>query len=98
MTENGKFLMLHIDNKNSEEVLKDAIKNQGIERGLMVSNKVSKELLSEFEKVMKNGYFPVGFIIDKNDKANFEFLFHRHPKQTESMKMEEYLINNPYKL
>ena len=93
-----KFIMLYVSNKDSESLLKDALDNQGIERGLIVRDSIPKELLKHFEKVSKHGYFPVGMVEDKNEPLNIEFLFHRHPKQTEKMKLVEYKSKNPYKL
>jgi len=94
----NKFIMLYVSNKDSESLLKDAIDNQGIERGLIVRDSMPKELLKHFENVYNRGYFPVGMIVDKSEPNNVEFLFHRHPKQTEKMKLVEYKSKNPYKL
>tara|TARA_R110000824_G_scaffold150773_1_gene321500 strand:- start:8 stop:301 length:294 start_codon:yes stop_codon:yes gene_type:complete len=94
MTEKGKFLLLHIGDTQSKEVLADAFDN-GIERGLILKSKVPNELLSEFKKVIKNGYFPVGCIINSDDINNLELLFHRHPHQKDSMKMPEFKKATP---
>jgi len=94
----NKFIMLYVSKKDSENLLKDAIDNQGIERGLMVRDSIPKDLLKHFENVYNRGYFPVGMVVDKNDPFNMEFLFHRHPKQTDKMKLVELKTKNPYEL
>ena len=97
MTEKGKFLLLHIGDTQSKEVLKDAFDN-GIERGLVLRNNVGKEILQEFQRVQKNGYFPVGCIVDSNNPHDLELLFHRHPQQPTTSKMVEVKPLYPTKL
>jgi len=80
MTENKK-LGFHIlaDNEQFEDFFMEA-KKEGIERGLnfRTSINISEELLRLFEKASKQGYFPVGMVLDG---YNLELLFKRHPKQ-----------------
>ena len=95
MSKKDKYIMLHVSEEQSEEVLQDGI-NQGVERGLIIRSQVGKLLNVEFEKIKQNGYFPIGCIID--DTFNVEILFNRHPQQTKEMKMMEIKPINPLKL
>ena len=63
MSKSGKFLLLHIDNEQSKEVLKDAIQG-GIERGLMFRSEAPLKLLEHFNTAKEKGYFPVGCVLD----------------------------------
>lgn len=92
---NEKYIMLHIAEEQSKEVLQDALK-QGVERGLVVRSEVGKLLNKDFEKVKQRGYFPIGIIIDNS--FNIEIIFNRHPKQTKEMKMVEIKPPNPTEL
>ena len=78
--ENNK-LAFHLlaDNEQFEEFFTEA-KEQGIERGLHFRTEVNlhKDFLYYLEKAKKQGYFPVGLILDGQ---NLEMLFKRHPKQ-----------------
>ncbi len=90
-------MLLHIDNEQSKEVLKDAIQG-GIERGLMFRSEAPLKLLEHFNTAKEKGYFPVGCVLDAKDPYNLELLFHRHPKQDPSNKLSEIKTLNPTEL
>ena len=90
-------MLLHIDNEQSTNVLKDAIQG-GIERGLMFRSEAPLKLLEHFNNAKEKGYFPVGCILDSNDPYNLELMFHRHPKQDPSNKLAEIKTLNPTQL
>ena len=85
------FILLS-DDKEFEEFFTEA-KEQGVERGLHLRTKLNlhKELLFNLEKVKKQGYFPVGLIMDS---YNLEIIFQRHPKQEEKHRFLEAKVDN----
>ena len=96
MTEKTKkFLMLHVNEKDSRSVLTDAY-DEGIQRGLVIESNIGKDIKDKFSELKGKGYFPVGIIIGDNEKI--EFVFKRHPKQTKDMRLKEISTDNPLEL
>lgn len=85
----NKKLAFHLlsDDEQFKEFFTEA-KEQGVERGLHLRTEVNihKELLKNLEKAKKQGYFPVGVILDG---FNLEILFQRHPKQEKKHRLIE---------
>lgn len=91
-----KFILLHVNENDAKDLLTDAL-SQGTERGLFVRCDIGKTLLKYFEEISKRGYYPTGLIVNTEDD-NLEFMFNRHPNQTESMKLAEYKSKTPNEL
>ena len=96
MTENKKFILLHVGVNEAQEVMTDAIKNQGVERGLVFKNNLGVAIMNQFSYIAERGYFPVGIIVD-TESNTIEFMFKRHPSQTEEQKLNEIEIKSPEK-
>ena len=94
MTKESKFILLHVSEKESSDFLKDALTNQGVERGLFMRTSIGSDIFKRFDVVKERGYFPVGIIIDPATQ-HIEFLFNRHPNQTDKMKLAEFKSDNP---
>jgi len=94
---NNKFILMHIGSKDSEEFLTDAIISQGIERGLILKSNLGQIICRHFSMLKEKGYFPVGIIVDDKSE-NVEFLFNRHPQQTNEMKLAEFKHIHPTKI
>ena len=94
MSEKENILLLRVPTDEIEETLKDAQNNSKVERGVIMRAELGKEVFKHFELLKKRGYFPVGMILE--DGFNVEFLFQRHPQQTDEMKMVEIKPPNPY--
>lgn len=94
---NEKFIMLHVSSKDSADLLSDAIKVQGAERGLYLKTTLGKEIYNQFDFLKKRGYFPMGIIVNPISE-NVEFLFFRHPEQKTENKLAEFKQDNPIKL
>ena len=94
---NAKFILLHVGDKESNDFLKDALTNQGVERGLYMRTTIGSDIFKRFDVVKERGYFPVGIIIDPKTE-HIEFLFNRHPNQTDSMKLAEFKSDKPFEL
>jgi hypothetical protein len=92
-----KFILLHVSQKDSEDLLNDAIEVQGCERGLMMRSSLPSAIIGHFKVVKERGYIPVGVIIEE-DSNNIEFLFSRHPDQTKGDRFAEMKVVNPTKL
>jgi len=92
----NKFILLHVGGNDANELLKDAL-NQGSERGVFVRCDIGNKLVKYFDELSKRGYYPTGMIVNP-ETANLEFIFNRHPHQTESMKLGEYKHKNPTEL
>lgn len=90
-----KFLMLHVNEQDAREVLRDAYE-EGIQRGLIITSNVGIDLNKHFTDLKGKGYFPVGVIVKDNN--NLEFVFKRHPKQTKEMRLKEVNTDNPLEL
>jgi len=88
---------MHIGSKDSEEFLTDAIISQGIERGLILKSNLGQIICRHFSMLKEKGYFPVGIIVDDKSE-NVEFLFNRHPQQTNEMKLAEFKHIHPTKI
>jgi hypothetical protein len=90
----NKKLAFHLlsDDEQFKEFFTEA-KEQGVERGLHLRTEVNihKELLKNLEKAKKQGYFPIGVILDG---FNLEILFQRHPKQEEKHRFLEAKVDN----
>jgi hypothetical protein len=92
-----KFILLHVGKEDGKELLKDAIDVQKAERGLFFKGGLNKLICNYFSTMKKQGYYPVGMIINP-DTDNVEFLFNRHPEQKEEMKFREFQFQDPYEL
>jgi hypothetical protein len=92
-----KFILLHVSEKESSDFLQDALTNQGVERGLFMRTTIGSDIFKRFDVIKERGYFPVGVIVDPKTQ-HIEFLFNRHPNQTDSMKLAEFKSDNPLKL
>lgn len=92
-----KYILLPIaEEKQCNEILADAI-SQGAERGLFMRASFGKDIYNHLQLLMDRGYFTAGIIID-SESQNVEFLFNRHNSQTNDMKMNEVVIDNPNKI
>jgi len=91
----NKFILLHIDNQDSNNFLKDAISNEGVERGVYFRAKFLQEIKEHFSHMKDRGYFPIGAVVDFENTKNIEYLFRRHPNQTDKMKLVEFKHDNP---
>ena len=87
MSEKQKILLISIPPEQTEETLKDALDNGGVERGVCLRSDIGKNIFKEFNRLKEHGYFCVGMIVE--DGFNVEFLFQRHPKQTDKHKLAE---------
>jgi hypothetical protein len=94
----SKFILLHVDNEDSKELLADAILNQGVERGVYFGTGFISELKEQFSYMKDRGYFTVGVIIDFKNPKNIEYLYKRHPNQTKEMKLIELKSEKPTEL
>tara|TARA_R110000822_G_scaffold46646_2_gene124124 strand:- start:832 stop:1116 length:285 start_codon:yes stop_codon:yes gene_type:complete len=90
-----KTLMITIPPEQVEDTLKDALDKSNVERGLIISSDIGKNIYKNFNRLKEFGYFPVGLIIE--DGMNLEILFQRHPKQSKEQKLHEFK-NLKYKL
>ena len=90
-----KLLFINVPKDDVVHTLQDAQMN-GVERGVFLRSPIGKEVFKEFNKLKSRGYFPVGMIVE--DGFNIEFLFQRHPKQTDEMKFAELKDNEGLKL
>lgn len=93
LSENKKFILLHVSENEMKECMEDAISN-GVERGLIFNNNLAGAIVNQFKYVKQHGYFPVGMIVDPINNT-LEFLFNRHPNQTENMKLREFKEDKP---
>ena len=91
----NRFILLHIDNGESNDFLKDAISNEGIERGIYFRSTIINEMKDHFSYMKERGYFPIGAVVDFENTKNIEYLFRRHPNQTDKMKLVEFKHDNP---
>jgi hypothetical protein len=91
----NKFILLHIDNQDSNNFLKDAISNEGVERGVYFRSSFLQELKEQFSYMKERGYFPIGVVVDFENSNKIEYLFKRHPNQTDKMKLVELKHDNP---
>jgi hypothetical protein len=91
-----KFILLHVGGNDAKDLLKDALK-EGSERGLFVRCDIGKKLIKYFEELSNRGYYPTGMIVNP-ETENLEFIFNRHPKQSEKMKLSEYQHKDPNEL
>lgn len=94
MSKSEKFILMHIGSSDSKEFLTDALKNQGVERGLIMNSALNEMITNHFSLIKERGYYPIGMIIDPNT-TNVEFLFKRHAHQTEKMKLAEFKNPKP---
>lgn len=82
-----KMFLVRIDESTCEPALKDMMENSGVERGLKLPTSLGKEFFTQIKMMAKRGYYFCGVIVDEGENA--EFLFQRHPKQTEAHKLSE---------
>lgn len=95
MIKDNKFILLHIDSENAPQFLEEAISVEGIERGVMFRSTLISEMKDHFKHMKDRGYFPVGAVLDFDNPRNIEYLFRRHPNQTDEMKLIEFKHENP---
>jgi hypothetical protein len=89
----SKFILCYIANEFSNDFIKDSMEHESVERGLISDSTLNDVVMLHFSNMKDRGYFPVGIIIDPNSNKT-EFLFKRHPQQTESMRLKETIIKN----
>jgi len=73
--------------KSEEKELLAEMHHTGVERGLIVRTSIGSELTKLITSMSKRGYFVNGIVFDESN--NLEFMFQRHSKQTEQMKLAE---------
>lgn len=95
MIKDNKFILLHIDSEEANAFLNEAISVENVERGLMFKSNIMQEMKNHFEYMKSKGYFPIGAVVDFNNTKNIEYLFKRHPNQTDEMKLLEFKHENP---
>jgi hypothetical protein len=96
MNEEGKFILLYVSNKDSQEMIKHVL-DDGIERGVFLKSDLSKKIVEQFDFLKERGYFPSAMILSKGNDL-VEFAFRRHPNQDPAKKLQEFVTEDVHKL
>lgn len=82
-----KTLLLVVPSSEVEQVLKDGIDYNNVERGLFRDTDVGQRIVKMFTEAKDIGFFPIGIVIEDND-ASIEILYQPHPNQRDKHKAE----------
>jgi hypothetical protein len=89
----SKFILCYVANEFSNDFIKDSMEYENVERGLVMESWLNDLVMNHFKDMKEHGYFPVGLIIDPTTNKT-EFLFKRHPQQTDAMRLTEIDFKN----
>jgi len=82
-----KTLLLVVPPSQVEEMLKDGINYNNVERGLFRETDAGQSIIKIFNEAKDIGFFPIGIVVEENN-GRMEILYQPHPKQTNKQKEE----------
>ena len=88
MEKSNKLFLMQVHPETTDQVLSDIMEKSDVERGLTRRTNVGIDTFKEIKELARRGYHFVGMIIEEGSFET-EFLFQRHPKQTEAHKLAE---------
>lgn len=88
MEKTNKLFLMQVHPENTEQVFMDIMEKSDVERGLCRRTNIGIDTFKEIKELARRGYHFVGMVIEEGSFTT-EFLFQRHPKQTEAHKLAE---------